>query len=122
MITQDLNHDLTFYCTHDQLWLLYCVCQCLEYLEYITLPLGLNCNIPSWQIFENILIIHMTNAISKIPIGTQGDWMNPDSKTKNKLVINILNSTYWSNKGILCSSPNLKYNLNLFFCLTSLLL
>ena len=36
----------------------------------------------------------MTNAILKIPIGTQGDWMNPDSKTKNKPEINILNSTY----------------------------
>ena len=36
----------------------------------------------------------MTNAISKIPIGTQGDWMNPDSKTKNKLEINVLNTIY----------------------------
>ena len=40
--------------------------------------------------------------------------MNPDSKTKNKPEINILNSTYWFNKCISCGSLDLTYNFNLF--------
>ena len=40
-ITHDLNHDLIFYCTHNQL----CATvdsRCLEYLGYITLIIGNN--------------------------------------------------------------------------------
>ena len=35
----DLNHDLIFYCIHNQLWMPQYNLQCLEYLGYITLVL-----------------------------------------------------------------------------------
>ena len=35
--THDLNHNLTFYCTHNQLCAPQYTGQCLEYLGYITL-------------------------------------------------------------------------------------
>ena len=56
-ITHDLIHDLTFYCTHNQLCVpQYKVNQCLEYLVYITLDKGYLNSKPISNFFLNKIV------------------------------------------------------------------